>query len=329
MNRYSAPQQPAIVNIESIRSAAKCIGLVAHQTPVLTSRTANEATGATVFFKCENYQRAGAFKFRGAYNALSQLDQKISKRGILTYSSGNHAQAIALAGGLLDIPRTIIMPHDAPQIKLDATNGYGASIMLYDRKETTRETLAQKVSSEKELTIIPPFDHPDIISGQGTVAVELLEETGDLDYLLVCCGGGGLLSGCAVAARALSTGCKVIGVEPQNGDDATRSFHSGMLQSVHNPNTIADGARTSSLGKYTFPLVMENVDDMLTVSESEIIAAMRFLYERMKLVVEPTGALATAALLSSDSARFRHARVGVVISGGNVDLMRLGEYFSA
>ena len=329
MNRYSAPQQPAVVNIESIRSAAECIRSVAHQTPVLTSRTANEYTGATAFFKCENYQRAGAFKFRGAYNALSQLDQETSKRGILTYSSGNHAQAIALAGGLLDIPRTIIMPSDAPQIKLDATYGYGASIMLYDKNETTREALAQKVSSEKELTIIPPFDHPDIISGQGTVAAEMFDETGDLDYLLVCCGGGGLLSGCAVAAKAISTKCKVIGVEPQNGDDATRSFHSGILQSVHNPDTIADGARTSSLGKYTFPLVMENVDDMLTVSESEIITAMRFLYERMKLVVEPTGALATAALLSSNGARFRHARVGVIISGGNVDLMRLGEYFSA
>ncbi len=329
MNRYLAPRQPDPVNIESIRSAAKRIKSVAHKTPVLTSRTADEQVGASVFFKCENYQRAGAFKFRGAYNALSQLDQKGRKRGILTYSSGNHAQAIALAGKLLGIPSTIIMPSDAPQIKREATQGYGASILLYDKSKTTRETLAKKISQEQGLEIIPPFDHPDVISGQGTVAVELIEEAGDLDYLLVCCGGGGLLSGCAVAARALSPYCKVIGVEPKNGNDATRSFYSGLLQSVYNPNTIADGARTFSLGTHTFPLVLENVDDMLTVSEAEIVDAMRFLYERMKIVVEPTGALAAAALLSSDTARFSNSRIGVIISGGNVDLMQLGKYFNA
>lgn len=324
-----ARQRPDPVNIESIRSAAKRIKSVAHKTPVLTSRTVNERVNASVFFKCENYQRAGAFKFRGAYNALSQIDQKGRKRGILTYSSGNHAQAIALAGKLLGVPSTIIMPSDAPQIKREATRGYGASILLYDKSKTTRETLAERISQEQGLEIIPPFDHPDVISGQGTVAVELIEEAGHLDYLLVCCGGGGLLSGCAVAARTMSPDCKVIGVEPKKGNDAARSFYSGLLQSVHNPNTIADGARTCSLGTHTFPLVLENVDDMLTVSESEIIDAMRFLYERMKLVVEPTGALATAALLSSDTARFSNSRIGVIISGGNVDLMHLGKYFNA
>lgn len=328
MNRYPTPPRPALVDINSIQAAAKCIKPAAHRTPVLTSRTANKLSGATIFFKCENYQRAGAFKFRGAYCALSKLNRQNRERGVLTYSSGNHAQAIALAGQLLGIPSTIIMPSDAPQIKRDATQGYGASIMLYDKNKTTRETLARKISNEHGLQIIPPFDHPDVISGQGTVAVELFEEAGNLDYLLVCCGGGGLLSGCAIAAKAVSPGCKVIGVEPMNGNDATRSFYSGLLQSVHNPNTIADGARTFSLGTHTFPLVLENVDDMLTVSESEIVDAMHFLYERMKLVVEPTGALATAALLSSDADRFKGTRVGVIISGGNIDLQQLGSYFS-
>lgn len=307
------------VSFADIEAAAARLDGVAHRTPVMTSRTANAQTNAAVFFKCENFQRAGAFKFRGAYNALAALPHDQKQRGVLTYSSGNHAQALALAGRLLAVPVTVIMPRDAPAVKRSATEGYGAEIVLYDRQEITREALGRQIAEERDLPIIPPYDHPDVVAGQGTAAKELLEDTGSLDLLLVCCGGGGLLSGSAIAAAALDPDCCVVGVEPAQADDATRSFHTGTLHTVHNPDTIADGARTPSLGQITFPLIQHYVDDMVTVSEDAIREAMLFLWERMKLVVEPTGALAAAALLDGvvDAAG---ARVGVILSGGNVDV---------
>jgi threonine dehydratase len=286
----------------------------------MTSRTLDARLGASVFFKCENFQRTGAFKFRGAFNALSQVPEQARERGVLTYSSGNHAQAVALAGRLLGLATHIIMPEDAPAVKLAATRGYGADVILYNRNEITREALARQLAEERGLPIIPPYDHPDIIAGQGTAVKEMLEKTGPLDVLLVCCGGGGLLSGSALSAKALAPACRVIGVEPARADDATRSFHTRQLHTVHNPETIADGARTPSLGRYTFPLVLTYVDDMVTVSEDTIRRAMFFLWERMKLIVEPTGALAAAALLDGVVSPPAGARIGVVISGGNVDL---------
>ena len=290
----------------------------AHRTPVLTSATVDAVTGARVFFKPENLQRMGAFKFRGAYNALSQLSPAEKRRGVVAFSSGNHAQAVALAGKLLGIPRVIVMPADAPRVKVEATKGYGAEVVLYE-KHQDREEVARNISSERGLSLIPPYDHPHIVAGQGTAAKELIEDAGALDLLLVPCGGGGLLSGCAIAAKHLNPGCRVIGVEPAAGDDATRSFRTKTLQSVKNPDTIADGARTPSLGKVTFPLVMRYVDDMLTVTDAELLKSMFFLWERMKIVVEPTGALAACALLEK-KLDAKGKRVGVVLSGGNVDV---------
>jgi threonine dehydratase len=287
----------------------------------MTSRTVDERTGATVFFKCENLQRMGAFKFRGAFNALSLLSPEQKKRGVLAYSSGNHAQAIALSGRILGIGTVIVMPDDAPAVKLAATRGYGAEVVVYDKRLTTREELSAKLAAERGLTLIPPFNHPHVVAGQGTAAKELIEDVGPLDYLLVCCGGGGLLSGCAIAADALSPGCRVIGVEPEAGDDVTRSFHSKTLQSCHNPDTIADGARTHSAGDVTFPLILRYVHGMLTVNDTELARTMFWIWERMKIVVEPTGALAAAALLEGKlGAAVNGGRVGVIISGGNVDL---------
>jgi threonine dehydratase len=309
-----------------IEKATQRIQGYAYRTPVVTSRTVNELTQAEVFFKCENFQRTGSFKFRGAFNALSQLSEEQKSRGVLTFSSGNHAQAIARSGQILGIPTTIIMPSDAPTVKQAATRGYGAEIILYERAEIAREVLCQQIATERGSTIIPPYDHPDIIAGQGTTAFELLEEVRTLDLLLVCCGGGGLLSGCAIATRQLAPDCKIIGVEPANADDATRSFQTKTLQKIENPKTIADGARTPYLGKLTFPLVLQNVDDMVTVSEEDIIKTMFFVWERMKLVVEPTGALAAAALIQG-IVKANGSRVGVVISGGNVDLKQISQLF--
>ncbi|MGK7919651.1 MAG: threo-3-hydroxy-L-aspartate ammonia-lyase [Trichodesmium sp.] len=315
------------VNYKQIAAAANHLSAVAHRTPVITSTMVNKLTNCEVFFKCENFQRTGSFKFRGAYNALSQLSETEKQLGVLTYSSGNHAQAIALAGKLLNIPTTIVMPNNAPEVKKSATRGYGAEIIFYDINETTREKLAEEIAEEKGSIIIPPYDHPDIIAGQGTTALELIEEVGNLDLLLVCCGGGGLLSGCAVATKNLLKNCRVVGVEPKNADDATRSFYSKSLQTVHNPHTIADGARTPYLGKLNFPLILHYVDDMVTVSEAEILRTMYFIWERMKLVIEPTGALAAAALLEG-IVQVSGVRVGVIISGGNVDLKQMGELFN-
>ena len=311
-----------------IDSAARSLAGVAHRTPVMTSRTFDARTGTKAFFKCENFQRMGAFKFRGAYNALSRLTPDERRKGVVAFSSGNHAQAVALAGQLLGIPAAIVMPADAPEVKVAATKGYGAEVILYDRAAgQDREAFAAGIAAERGATLIPPFDHAHVIAGQGTAAKELLEETGPLDWLFVCCGGAGLLSGCAVAARPLSPGIKVVGVEPAGGDDATRSFRTKTLQRVENPQTIADGARTQSLGRLTFPLVLANVHDFLTVTDEELVEAMRFLWERMKLVVEPTGALATAGVLSG-KLDTRGARVGVILSGGNVDLRMAAKLFA-
>ncbi len=310
------------VSYADVEASARCLHGVARKTPVMTSTTVNELTQSQVFFKCENFQRTGSFKFRGAYSALSQLSEEQKQRGVLTYSSGNHAQAIALAGKLLNIPATIVMPEDAPAVKLAATRGYGAEVILYDRAEANRQELGEKIAAERGLTIVPPYDKVEVIAGQGTAAKELFEEVGDLDLLVVCCGGGGLLSGCAIAAKTLSPQCRVIGAEPARADDATRSFHTKTLQVIHNPDTIADGARTPSLGKLTFPLVLHYVDDMVTVSEEAILRTTFFIWERMKIVVEPTGVLAAAALLEG-VVTAAGKRVGVIVSGGNVDIRAL------
>jgi threonine dehydratase len=309
-----------------VEAAAERLNGVVHRTPVLTSRTFDERVGAEVVFKAEHLQRIGAFKIRGAYNAVAQLSGAQKERGVLTYSSGNHAQAVALSGQVLGLDTVIVMPDDAPQVKLDATRGYDAEIVPYDPDETTREELGARIAEERGMTLIPPYDHPDVVAGQGTAGKELIEDAGELDALLVCCGGGGLLSGCAIAARALAPDCTVIGVEPEAGDDATRSFHSGELQTVSNPDTIADGARTPYLGDVTFPLVLEHVDDMVTVSDAALVRAMHFMWERMKAVVEPTGALAAAALLDG-TVPGDGRRIGALISGGNVDLGRAAELF--
>ncbi len=316
------------ITITDVQAAAKRLAGIAHRTPVLTSITVNQRINSQVFFKCENFQRTGSFKFRGAYNALTQLSETQKQKGVLTFSSGNHAQGIALAGELLNIPTTIVMPDDAPAVKQTATRGYGAEVILYNRQQTNREELAQTIVKERSLTLIPPYDHPDIIAGQGTTALELIEEVGELDLLLVCCGGGGLLTGCAIATKALLPNCRVIGVEPELADDASRSFYSKTLHTVNNPHTIADGARTPSLGKVTFPLVLHYVDDMVTVSEEAILRTMFFLWSRLKIVVEPTGVLAAAALLEG-AVKAPGDKIGVIISGGNVDLAQIGKLFSS
>jgi len=306
-----------MVTYDDVAAAHERIKGVAHRTPVLSSATADALIGAKLFFKCENLQRMGAFKFRGAYNALSQLSAEERKRGVLAFSSGNHAQAVALAGKLLGIKTVIVMPENAPRVKLEATRGYGAEVVTY-KKDEDRERVAERVAAERGMVTIPPYNHPHIVAGQGTAAKELVEETGPLDMLLVPCGGAGLLSGCAIAARQLAPQCHVVGVEPAAGDDATRSFRTKTLVTIPVPNTIADGARTTSLGSITFPLVLRYVNEMTTVTDEELLPAMFWLWERMKIVVEPTGALAFAALMARKVAP--RGRVGVVLSGGNVDL---------
>ena len=315
------------MSFEDVQAAAARLQGIAHRTPVATSRTLDERLGASVFLKCENLQRMGAFKFRGAYNAVARLGPGDRARGVLTYSSGNHAQATALACRLLGARATIVMPENAPRAKRCATEGYGARIVAYDPAREKREEVAERLRQDGDPVLIPPYDHADVIAGQGTAARELFEEVGALDVLLVPCGGGGLLSGSALAARALAPSCRVVGVEPELADDATRSFRTGTLQTVSNPPTIADGARTPSLGTLTFPLVRANVDDMATVSDDDLVRAMRFAFERLKLVVEPTGVLGLAAALSGRVSA-RGKRVGVILSGGNVDLAYALELFA-
>ncbi|WP_040981112.1 threo-3-hydroxy-L-aspartate ammonia-lyase [Oceanobacillus jeddahense] len=309
---------------EKILEAANRLEGIAHKTPVHTSTLLNELTGNQIFLKCENFQRMGAFKFRGAYNAISTLPKESQNKGVVAFSSGNHAMATALTCKILGIPATVVMPDDAPQVKAAAVKDYGATIIRYNRKTESREEIAQNLIDEFDYTLIPPFDAEPIIAGQGTVAKELIEEAGELDYLLVPCGGGGLISGCAVTAKSLLPECKVIGVEPALSDDATKSFQTGKLQSIKSPNSIADGLNTHTLGKITFPLIKEHVDDFVTVSEEEIKAAMYFLWTRLKIVVEPSGAVALAAY---QKLSVKGKRVGVVLSGGNVDVRKAGELF--
>ena len=318
----------ALPNFDDIDRARQLIADVVHHTPVLTSREIDERTGARIFLKCEGFQRTGSFKFRGAYNALASLSPDERRRGIVTYSSGNHAQAIALAGRLLDIPRVVVMPSDAPPIKRDATKAYGAEIVLYDRERAARESIGADIARERRLTLIPPYDHANVIAGQGTAALELIEQVGALDWLFVPCGGGGLLSGSALVARERSPSCRVVGVEPAAADDATRSFRTKTLQSVHNPVTVADGARTPSLGALTFPLVLQYVADMVTVDDATLLKSMFYLWERLKIVVEPTGALGAAAVMVTRPKELAGSRIGVIVSGGNVDLSRLAEWRS-
>ena len=316
------------VTYADVEAAAARLEGVAHRTPVATSSQFDALTGCEAYFKCENLQRMGAFKFRGAYNALSLLDAGERSRGVVAFSSGNHAQAVALAGQLLSIRTTIVMPADAPVVKVAATRGYGAEVVLYDRaKGEDREQVAARISAERGAAVVPPFDHPAVIAGQGTAAMELIQDVGPLDYLFVCCGGAGLLSGCAIAAHHLSPGIKVVGVEPAAGDDAARSLRSRTLVKIDVPQTIADGARTQSLGAHTFPLVLRHVHDIVTVSDADLVEAMRFLWERMKLVVEPTGALATAAVMKG-ALDVKGRRVGIILSGGNVDLKAIATFFA-
>lgn len=310
-----------------ILEARKRLQDLANVTPVMTSRTLNEILGARVFFKCENLQRVGAFKFRGAFNAIDQLTDGQKARGVITFSSGNHAQAVALVGKLLNVKTTVVMPSDAPAVKRLATEGYGATVIDYNPAETQREALALTLQNKYGYAMIPPFDHPDVIAGQGTLALEMDEQCERLDQLLIPCGGGGLLSGCAVAMKGIRPECRIIGIEPERADDATRSFRTGQLHRIENPRTIADGTRTPSLGEITFPLICKHVDDMQTVSEAAIKAAVRFLFLRMKLVVEPSGALGLAALLCG-SVKPAH-RVGVILSGGNMDADTLATIFDS
>ena len=318
--------QPAITYTD-IEHAHKRIQGIAHSTPVLRSTQADALAGASLFFKCENFQRMGAFKFRGAYNALTQFDAEQRRAGVITYSSGNHAQAIALSARLSSMRAVIIMPEDAPASKIAATRGYGAEVILYDRYTQDREALGHQLATEQGLTLIPPYDHPHVMAGQGTAAKELFEEVGRLDYLLVPLGGGGLLSGCAVAAHQLSPGCKVIGVEPEAGNDGQQSLQSGKIVHIDTPHTLADGAQTQHLGNHTFPIIQQYVDCIGTCTDPELIRCLRFFATRMKIVVEPTGCLG-AALAFSKTLPLAGKRVGIIISGGNVDQDRLASILS-
>lgn len=312
MNELAPPTFSDVVD------AAERLRGVAHRTPIVTSRTANATAEAQLFFKCENQQRMGAFKFRGAYNAIAQLDDTRRRAGVAAFSSGNHAQAVALAGRLLGVATTIVMPTDAAASKLAATRGYGAEVILYDRCAQDREALAQELAAQRGMVLIPPFDHPQVIAGQGTAAKELIEDAGRLDCLVVCLGGGGLLAGCALAAAALNPSCRVIGVEPAAGNDGQQSLARGEIVSIAVPDTIADGARTTHLGEYTFPIIQRHVEEIVTVTDAQLVDTMKFFAQRMKMVVEPTGCLAAAAVLHGVIAV--RGRVGVLVSGGNVDL---------
>ncbi|MDY0963903.1 MULTISPECIES: threo-3-hydroxy-L-aspartate ammonia-lyase [Massilia] len=306
---------------EDVAQAAERILGAAHRTPVLTSRTVNEEFGAEVFFKCENMQRMGAFKFRGGYNALAKFSPEQRRAGVVAFSSGNHAQAIALSAKILGMPATIVMPQDAPAAKVAATRGYGATVVTYDRYTEDREQIGRELADKHGLTLIPPYDHADVIAGQGTAAKELFEEVGPLDAFFVCLGGGGLLSGSALATRALSPGSMLYGVEPEAGNDGQQSFRTGEIVHIDTPRTIADGAQTQHLGQLTFPIIRRDVNDILTVSDEELVACMRFFAERMKIVVEPTGCLGFAAARRMKD-QLKGKKIGVLISGGNIDLGR-------
>ena len=315
---------PLPISYDDIAAARERLAGVAHRTPVRRSRTAEERTGAELYFKCENFQRMGAFKFRGAYNALAQFTPEQRRTGVIAYSSGNHAQAIALSARLLSIPSVIVMPHDSPAAKLAATRGYqegqrGSEVVLYDRYTGDREAIGRRLAQERGMTLIPPYDHAHVMAGQGTAAAELIDETGPLDLLLVCVGGGGLVSGCAVAAHHLSPGIEVVGVEPEAGNDVQQSLARGEIVRIETPRTLADGAQTQACGQLTFAVIHALVARIATVSDEQLVRTMRFFAERLKMVVEPTGCLGAAAALEG-AVDVRGKRVGVILSGGNVDL---------
>ncbi|MDZ7653451.1 MAG: threo-3-hydroxy-L-aspartate ammonia-lyase [Burkholderiaceae bacterium] len=317
------------ISFGDVTDAAVRLRGVAHRTPVFTSRTADARTGARLFFKCENLQRMGAFKFRGAYNALAKFTPEQRRTGVIAFSSGNHAQATALSARLLGMPAVIVMPKDAPALKIQATREYGAEVILYDRYTEDREALGKRIAAERGMTLVPPYDHADVMAGQGTAALELIEQVreldgGGLDVLLVCVGGGGLISGCATAAKHLLPDCRVIGVEPEAGNDVQQSFRKGEIVHIDVPKTIADGAQTQHAGQLTFPVIRAKVDDIVTVSDDELVGAMKFFAERMKLVVEPTGALGAAAAFER-RVDVAGKRVGVILSGGNIDLARYAQ----
>ena len=307
------------VTFSDVQSAAERLAGQAHRTPVVTSCTFDQIAGCSAFFKCENLQRGGAFKFRGAYNALSQLTSEQRQRGVVAFSSGNHAQGLALAAKVLCIPATVVMPSDAPQIKVEATRGYGADIILYDRLTGDREAIARQLAAERGLTVIPPFDHPHIIAGQGTAAMELFQDVPDLDVLITPVGGGGLISGCATAAKAMRPGVRVVGVETEPANDAWQSLRTGQRVTIPVPDTIADGIRTTSLGVITFEIMRKLVDEIALVTDADVIEAMRFMLLRMKLLAEPTGAVPVAALMARKVDGVAGRRVGVIVSGGNAD----------
>ncbi|KVD49578.1 threo-3-hydroxy-L-aspartate ammonia-lyase [Burkholderia ubonensis] len=304
-----------------VEAAATRITGIAHRTPVHTSRTLNQLIGAEVFVKCENFQRMGAFKFRGAFNALSKFSPEQRKAGVVAFSSGNHAQGIALSAQILGIPATIVMPHDAPASKIAATKGYGADVVVYDRYAEDREAIGRRLADEQGLTLIPPYDHPDVLAGQGTAAKELFDEVGALDALFVPMGGGGLLSGTALSTRALAPQCELYGVEPEAGNDGQRSLRSGQIVHIDTPKTIADGAQTQHIGNYTFAIIKRDVNDILTASDADLVNAMKFFATRMKMIVEPTGCLGLAAALNAKES-LKGKRVGIIVSGGNIDLER-------
>jgi threo-3-hydroxy-L-aspartate ammonia-lyase len=311
------------INFADITAAAARLKGIAHRTPVHTSRTANARTGAELFFKCENFQRMGAFKFRGGYNALAQFTPEQRKAGAIAFSSGNHAQAVALSAKLLGMQAVIVMPQDAPEGKIRATREYGAEVVLYDRYTQDREALTKQIATDRGMTLIPPYNHTAVMAGQGTAALELIEEVGTLDILLVCMGGGGLTSGCAVAAKHLLPNCDVYGVEPLAGNDFQQSFRSGQIVKIDVPKTIADGAQTQAPGPLTFAVCHALLKDVLTVDDQALVKTMRFFAERMKLVIEPTGGLAAAAAMLGDSESkldVKGKRVGIIVSGGNVDI---------
>lgn len=312
---------------EDVVSAAQRLDGIAHRTHVLRSNMADELLGTQVFFKCENQQRTGSFKFRGAYNTLSRFTDEQRERGVLAFSAGNHAQAIALSARLLDMPAVIVMPEDAPAAKMAATREYGAQVVTYDRYTENREAISQRLAQERGMALVPPFDHPHVIAGQGTAAREFLEEMPDLDYLFVCVGGGGMLAGSLLAAEALAPNCRVVGVEPEAGNDGQQSFRTGQLMQIPTPHTIADGAQTRSLGHITYPIIQRLAEDIVTATDEQLVEALRFFAERMKLVVEPTGALAFAGARHG-SVDVHGAKVGILISGGNVDMARYARFLA-
>lgn len=320
--------QITLPTYQDVVDAAERLQGVANVTPVLTSRTINTEIGAEIFFKCENYQRTGSFKFRGAFNSLAKFSEEQRKAGVVAFSSGNHAQGIALAASILQIPATIVMPTDAPAAKVAATKGYGAEVIFYDRYTEDREAIGRSLAHQHGMTLIPSYDHPDVLSGQGTAAKELIESVGELDVLFVGLGGGGMLSGTTLSTRALSPGCTLIGVEPQAGNDGQRSFNSGEIVHIDTPDTIADGAQTQHLGNYTFPIILNGVNRIETVSDEELVEAMKFFAQRMKMVVEPTGCLGLAAVRKFKE-ELKGKRVGVIITGGNIDIDKFGRFLQS